>query len=260
MESLNPCIFNRHNATVESPRAPRRGQEKNLLARSLATGRSVTSDRTKKRLGTSVLVFLFLFFSVSTCASTPTTEPTHFVRYVENPDGSSRLEVAETAYENAKGVDVHLIGAVHIADPEFYEGLNEEFKHYDALLYELVSAARSRRNAGSSSCNRTIPSMGGESPAIPEGSTSPGLPTRRDRLHTPELRPRGSGPRDVCQTSGGSRRIDVHAHAALDDRQHVKNMSKADDVSGFELLAALLNPNSSRELKRLLAAAVRRSR
>src|SRR5205085_43570 len=33
---------------------------------------------------------------------------------------------------------VHLIGAVHIADPEFFAGLDESFTHFDALLYEMV--------------------------------------------------------------------------------------------------------------------------
>ena len=41
-------------------------------------------------------------------------------------------------YRNGDGVTVHLIGAVHIADAEFYDGLNESFRHYDALLYEMV--------------------------------------------------------------------------------------------------------------------------
>jgi hypothetical protein len=33
---------------------------------------------------------------------------------------------------------VQLIGAVHIADPSYYEGLNKTFAGYDALLYEMV--------------------------------------------------------------------------------------------------------------------------
>ena len=85
------------------------------------------------------LLFL-LFLARVAFASHPTTEPTHFIRYVENADGSARLECAEAAYKNDAGVDVHLIGAVHLADPEYYAGLSESFDHYDALLYELVSS------------------------------------------------------------------------------------------------------------------------
>ena len=37
------------------------------------------------------------------------------------------------------GIEVDLIGAVHIADKAYYRKLNQEFKQYDALLYELVA-------------------------------------------------------------------------------------------------------------------------
>jgi hypothetical protein len=36
-------------------------------------------------------------------------------------------------------VFVDLVGAVHVGDVAYYEGLNEYFKQYDALLYELVA-------------------------------------------------------------------------------------------------------------------------
>ncbi len=39
----------------------------------------------------------------------------------------------------AKSVSVDLIGAVHIGDAAYYRRLNERFKQYDALLYELVA-------------------------------------------------------------------------------------------------------------------------
>jgi len=38
-----------------------------------------------------------------------------------------------------KPVEVDLIGAVHIGDIAYYRDLNERFKKYDALLYELVA-------------------------------------------------------------------------------------------------------------------------
>jgi hypothetical protein len=36
-------------------------------------------------------------------------------------------------------VTVDLVSAVHVADEEYYEKLNEEFKNYDVVLYELVA-------------------------------------------------------------------------------------------------------------------------
>ncbi len=40
---------------------------------------------------------------------------------------------------NSSGATVDLIAAIHVGDQAYYEGLNEEFKQYDALLYELVA-------------------------------------------------------------------------------------------------------------------------
>src|SRR5437667_11100661 len=87
-------------------------------------------------------VVLTVLFLCSAARTAPTSQPaTTFMRFVQDSDGSARLEVADAAYRNPRGVVVHLIGAVHIADPIFYEGLNENFSHYDALLYEMVKAA-----------------------------------------------------------------------------------------------------------------------
>ncbi len=37
------------------------------------------------------------------------------------------------------GAEVDLIGAVHIADKSYYKTLNEMFRSYEALLYEMVT-------------------------------------------------------------------------------------------------------------------------
>ncbi|MCI0334452.1 MAG: hypothetical protein L0228_14635 [Planctomycetes bacterium] len=41
--------------------------------------------------------------------------------------------------ENGTPIEVDLIGAVHIGDIAYYRKLNDHFKQYDALLYELVA-------------------------------------------------------------------------------------------------------------------------
>ena len=45
--------------------------------------------------------------------------------------------VAQFAGEN--NIEVHLIGAVHIGDKEYYAELNKLFEKYDTVLYELVA-------------------------------------------------------------------------------------------------------------------------
>src|SRR3954464_12207800 len=85
-----------------------------------------------------LVLFLAVVVTRPLVAAPPATQSTTFIRYTENLDGSGRLEVAEATYKNKAGIVVHLIGAVHIADAEFFSGLDESFDHYDALLYEMV--------------------------------------------------------------------------------------------------------------------------
>ena len=113
------------------------------------------------------------------------------MRFVENADGSARLELADAAYQNSDGVVVHLIGAVHVAEPQFYQGLNESFRHYDSLLYEMVKlrACRCRpaglsprpAGAGSACCN-----------SLHERPAEALLSARRHRLSREQLRTCGS--------------------------------------------------------------------
>ncbi|MBV8780164.1 MAG: hypothetical protein JO353_02095 [Phycisphaerae bacterium] len=68
-----------------------------------------------------------------------TTQPAEeFLRFVpDGPEGGT-LQAATATYRNRAGQTVDLIAAVHVADPAFYRALNEQFKHEDALLYELI--------------------------------------------------------------------------------------------------------------------------
>jgi hypothetical protein len=90
----------------------------------------------------SLASLALLLVCIAARADDPTTAPasrTHeFLRFVDDGKGGGTLQVAEMAYKNDAGVVVHLVGAVHIAEPAFYHGLNDEFKTYDALLYEMV--------------------------------------------------------------------------------------------------------------------------
>jgi len=67
----------------------------------------------------------------------PTTAKTDFIRFVENDQGAS-LQTAIANYVSPTGVIVDLIGAVHIADKKYFDELNQRFKRYDSVLYELV--------------------------------------------------------------------------------------------------------------------------
>jgi hypothetical protein len=53
------------------------------------------------------------------------------------------METAIVSYVAAgdknKGVQIDLVGAVHVGDAAYYEKLNKAFEEYDVLLYELVA-------------------------------------------------------------------------------------------------------------------------
>ena len=60
-----------------------------------------------------------------------------FIRFNET-EFKAALETASAKYINDDGVEVELIGAVHIADKKYYQDLNTQFEKYDSLLYEMV--------------------------------------------------------------------------------------------------------------------------
>lgn len=71
-------------------------------------------------------------------------KPTDFIRIDEDAD-SARLQTSLTTYVR-DGIKVTLIGAIHIADQVYFEQLNEEFKKYDRLLFELIGGEAVAKN------------------------------------------------------------------------------------------------------------------
>src|SRR5438067_12196689 len=90
----------------------------------------------------------FSFATFIRAESAPTTRPAaaqqvgadeiKFLRFVEDGRAGGRLETAVVTYRNEAGVTVRLVGAVHIGEKSYYEGLNDTFRGDDAVLYELV--------------------------------------------------------------------------------------------------------------------------
>jgi hypothetical protein len=80
---------------------------------------------------------LLAFVSYSHAQREEAPPKTEFLKFVDDGKGGGKLETAIATYEK-DGVTVHLVGAVHIADQSYYDGLNKTFKDYDAVLYEMV--------------------------------------------------------------------------------------------------------------------------
>jgi hypothetical protein len=101
------------------------------------------------------LLLVIFLFSGNTFAkesnSIPKTEKnkTEFLRIKNDEQGNPiAMQLANVRYvpENGNPNDVHvdLISAVHIADKSYYENLNQLFKTYDVVLYELVAPEGTR--------------------------------------------------------------------------------------------------------------------
>jgi hypothetical protein len=91
-----------------------------------------------------VCLFLGLFFIVESDAAESMSD---YIR-VSRQDGKVHpvsLDTPIITFANKKkGIEVTLVGAVHIADKKYYDELNEEFKKYDAVLFELVVDEKSK--------------------------------------------------------------------------------------------------------------------
>ncbi|HEY1922643.1 MAG TPA: hypothetical protein VGG44_07730 [Tepidisphaeraceae bacterium] len=88
------------------------------------------------------LPMLMILAAVPVRAEEPSTQPAvpdSFMRFVDDDHGGGSLQTADVTFRNANGVVVHLVGAIHIAEKSYYDGLNRDFKNYDAVLYELVN-------------------------------------------------------------------------------------------------------------------------
>src|SRR5689334_14311804 len=67
------------------------------------------------------------------------SSPSKFLRFVADKHGGGTLQASTVRYENADGVSVDLVAAVHIAEPSFFQALESSWDDYDAVLYELVA-------------------------------------------------------------------------------------------------------------------------
>ena len=76
-----------------------------------------------------------------------------FIRVLKNDTGERlAVETSLLTYASEDGtVKVTLIGAIHIGEKAYYETLNESFKNYDVVLYEIVAEEGTRPQSASES-------------------------------------------------------------------------------------------------------------
>ena len=78
------------------------------------------------------------------------TKPNEFLRVTKDAAGKPlAMQTAITRYRPKEGeLVVDLVGAIHIGEANYYKTLNEQFEHYDVVLYELVAPQGTRVPAG----------------------------------------------------------------------------------------------------------------
>ena len=86
----------------------------------------------------AALAFLSALVSPAIAADAPAEGPkvTDFIR-VDEDDSAARLQTSVTRFKK-DGASVELVGAIHIADKDYYTDLNKRFDGYDALLFEMI--------------------------------------------------------------------------------------------------------------------------
>ncbi|MEM7383971.1 MAG: hypothetical protein AAF514_03415 [Verrucomicrobiota bacterium] len=91
--------------------------------------------------GTVLAAFLVAFLTLPLSAQKPApaakAESPDFMRFVE-AEKTDQLQAAIATYRNAAGVEVDLVGCVHIGDEGYFQTLNQRLDEYDVVLYELV--------------------------------------------------------------------------------------------------------------------------
>ena len=108
-----------------------------------------------------------------------------FIR-VDEDAAAVRLQTALTRYEK-DGVTVDLIGAVHIADPAYYQDLNQRFDGYDALLFEMIGGREEERAAAKQKAAKAKvpakPTKAAKPPAGKKGDDEVAEPANLDVIH-----------------------------------------------------------------------------
>jgi hypothetical protein len=159
---------------------------------------------------------------------------------------------AGTTANSSPHAFVDLIGAVHVGDVAYYRQLNESFKQYDALLYELVAP------------EGTVVERGrGTSNAHPVGALQNGIKTLLDLDHQLEeidyTRPNfvhaDMSPDQFIQAMKDRNESFLQMYFRLlgNAMAHQSEMTASGESLDFELFAALFANDRPRRLKMALA-------
>jgi hypothetical protein len=194
-------------------------------------------------------------------ADAKAAQPVKFIRVVHDAhDRPTALETAVAHYVSTgpgKPFSVDLIGCIHVADKKYYDTLNERFKQYGAVLFELVMPeGESLAGLGRRESNHPIARIQQSLPKILDLDYQlKGIDyTARNFVHA-DLSPDEMAKAIKSRgDSGGSVFIKVFFDLLKEsNRQAEAREKKGGDFAEFQLLAALFDSNRPLALKRLMA-------
>lgn len=203
---------------------------------------------TNRPLLHSVVALLSLFVFVSSAIAEAKPER-RYLRYVE--DAQPRLETSIVRLSNADGVTVDLIGAVHIADPAYFDKLNERFKKYDVVLFEMVKpkgmedlSARGDSGSWVSTLQKFMKSQLDLSYQLDQIDYSPENFVHAD-LDAETFAQK--------QAERGESMLTMMLNAMLREMSKAQEAQTAEQPTIFDIITALQAPDSARQLKHILA-------
>jgi hypothetical protein len=181
-----------------------------------------------------------------------------FLRLTRDAEGE--LESMDTAVVHYKpgpdsplpaDVTVDLIGAVHVGERSYYDELNRRFEDYDVVLYELVAPEGTR-----------VPKGGGPRSSHPVGMLQDGMKQMLGLEHQLEcvdyqkknLVHADMSPEQFADTMRDrGENFFTMFFRMMGHSMAQQGKSAAQELSLFDLLRALRDPNQSYVLKRLMA-------
>ena len=188
------------------------------------------------------------------------TDTSRFLRIKTGKGGEpAALQTSITRYERAKGdLLIDLVGAVHIGEAEYYRQLNQQFRQYDVVLYELVAPPGTRiPQGGRSQSNHPLAWLQGSMKNLL------GLDSQLEKIdyQAPNFRHADLSPQQISQrmaergdtplTVGLSALADILRQQNLDGRQLSTTEPNSRDPQDWATWVDQLGHPS--ELKKLLA-------
>lgn len=123
---------------------------------------------------------LFTGLRAEPAAVEAAAEAPEFIRVEEN-EIATQLQTAVVRYTKGDAT-VELVGAVHIADKKYYDGLNTRFTGYEAVLFEGIGSPPPPPAAGAEEIAPAAPAEE-EVPAEKDQPAAPKKPGKLDGLH-----------------------------------------------------------------------------